>query len=54
MADGDRIDALARQLHEAFLLDTNREGEPWPEKPAAQKAWRRVAAAAVDLLGGEA
>lgn len=46
----DEVEALAEQLHAAFLSDTTREGEAWPPaKPAAHRAWRRAAAVALDL-----
>lgn len=50
MADGDRIDTVARALHAAYYTDTRYDGAEWPPaKPANHQAWRRAACAAIDL-----
>ena len=46
----DTIEAVAVQLHRAYVTDTRRSDEQWADlKPAMQAAWRRAAAQAIDL-----
>lgn len=45
----DVVEMVAQMLHRAYVTDTKRADEVWPPSPAQHRAWRRAAAAAIDL-----